>query len=79
MMCTPVSGVALILTLLLRAYSPNRSVMQSGDAKATNDAEEAIELEASSMKDVEDGTEMTHTNSIAVVGWSDKDRVTLQV
>ncbi|KIJ16092.1 hypothetical protein PAXINDRAFT_11133 [Paxillus involutus ATCC 200175] len=40
---------------------------------------EAIELEASSMKDVEDGTEMTHTNSIAVVGWSDKDRVTLQV
>ncbi|KIJ16139.1 hypothetical protein PAXINDRAFT_113909 [Paxillus involutus ATCC 200175] len=79
MMCTPVSGVALILTLFLRAYSLNRRVVHSSEAKATNDAEEAIELETSSMKDVEDGTEMTHTDFIAVVGWSDEDKVASQV
>jgi len=79
MMCTPVSGVALILTLFLRAYSLNRRVVHSSEAKATNDAEEAIELEVSSMKDMDDGTEMTHTDSIAVVGWSDEDKVASQV
>ncbi|KAF8838015.1 MFS general substrate transporter [Paxillus ammoniavirescens] len=79
MMCTPVSGVALILTLFLRAYSLNRRVVQSGDTVTTNEAEEAIELESSSMKDLEDCAEMTYTNSIAVVRWSDEDKVESQV
>ncbi|KIK90429.1 hypothetical protein PAXRUDRAFT_681387 [Paxillus rubicundulus Ve08.2h10] len=75
-LCTPASGVALIFTLFLRAYSLSRRVVQGGDAKATNDAEEAVELDAFSMK----GTDQeTHMDSIAVVGWSDEDKMTPQV
>ncbi|KAF8843661.1 MFS general substrate transporter [Paxillus ammoniavirescens] len=76
LVCTPLCGVALILTLFLRAYSLSRKTMQSGDAKTVDDAEKGTE--APSYKD-EDGTEITRTNTIAAVGGSDKDKETLQM
>ncbi|KIJ16698.1 hypothetical protein PAXINDRAFT_112681 [Paxillus involutus ATCC 200175] len=64
--CTPLCGVALILTLFLRAYSLSRKTVQSGDAKTVDDAEKGIE--APSDKD-EDGTGITtRTNTIATAG-----------
>ncbi|KAF8843669.1 MFS general substrate transporter [Paxillus ammoniavirescens] len=50
MMCTSLSGLALILTLFLRAYSLKRKTVQSGDAEIASDDKEA-------------GTETTHTHS----------------
>jgi hypothetical protein len=77
-MCTPLCGVAFILTLFLRAYSLNRKTVQGGDAKAAGDAEKGAE--ASSDKDEEDGTQIiTRTNTIAAAGGSDKDKETSQV
>ncbi|KIJ07370.1 hypothetical protein PAXINDRAFT_102988 [Paxillus involutus ATCC 200175] len=64
--CTPLCGVALILTLFLRAYSLSRKTVQSGDAKTVDDPEKSIE--APSDTD-EDGTGITtHTNTIAAAG-----------
>ncbi|KIK97458.1 hypothetical protein PAXRUDRAFT_10179 [Paxillus rubicundulus Ve08.2h10] len=65
MMCTSFSGLALILTLFLRAYSLSRKAVQSGDAETVDDDEKSTK--ASSMKDEEAGTEMTHKNSPASV------------
>ncbi|KIK74351.1 hypothetical protein PAXRUDRAFT_175975, partial [Paxillus rubicundulus Ve08.2h10] len=75
-MCTPLCGVALILTFFLRAYSLDRKTVQSGDAKTADDAEKAIK--ASSDKD-EEGTQITRTNTIAVAGGPDEDKETSQV
>ncbi|KIK79858.1 hypothetical protein PAXRUDRAFT_260844 [Paxillus rubicundulus Ve08.2h10] len=61
--CTPLCGVALILTLFLRAYSLNRKTVQSGDAKTADDAEKCTET--LSDKDEGDGTEVTRANTIA--------------
>ncbi|KIK92949.1 hypothetical protein PAXRUDRAFT_829496 [Paxillus rubicundulus Ve08.2h10] len=72
-MCTPFCGVALILTLFLRVYSLSRKTVQSGDAKTTDDAERCTEAPLN--EDVQDGTEMTRTNTIAAAaGGLDKDR-----
>ncbi|KAF8843668.1 MFS general substrate transporter [Paxillus ammoniavirescens] len=76
-MCTPLSGVAFILTLFLRAYSLSRKTVQSGDTKTADDAEKATE--ASSEKDEADSTELTRTNTIAAAGGSDMDKETSQV
>ncbi|KIJ16695.1 hypothetical protein PAXINDRAFT_168194, partial [Paxillus involutus ATCC 200175] len=75
-MCTPLCGVAFILTLFLRAYSLSRKTVQSGGAKTADDAEQATE--ACSEKDGEDGTEITitRTNTITAAGGSDKDKET---
>ncbi|KIJ16696.1 hypothetical protein PAXINDRAFT_98514 [Paxillus involutus ATCC 200175] len=75
--CTPLCGVALILTLFLRAYSLSRKTVQSGDAKTADDAEKGTE--APSDKEEEDGTEITRTNTVAAAGESDKDKETSQV
>ncbi|KIJ16713.1 hypothetical protein PAXINDRAFT_27707, partial [Paxillus involutus ATCC 200175] len=51
MMCSPASGLALILSLFLRAYTLNRKTVQSSDAETAGDDEEATET--SSVKDEE--------------------------
>ncbi|KAF8843667.1 MFS general substrate transporter [Paxillus ammoniavirescens] len=77
-MCTPLCGVALILTFFLRAYSLNRKTVQGGDAKTPSDPEKGGE--ACSAKDEEDGTQiLTRTNTITAAGGSDKDKETSQV
>ncbi|KAG6330648.1 hypothetical protein ID866_8440 [Astraeus odoratus] len=72
-MNTPVSGVALILTLFLREYSMVRKIVRGGEASTPSDAEKGdmsgVTTDPEKDEEVGDvGAELTQTNSIDVVG-----------
>ncbi|KAH7889336.1 major facilitator superfamily domain-containing protein [Phlebopus sp. FC_14] len=64
-MNTPISGVTLLLTFLLRGYSLTRKTVQSGDAKTASDAEEGTVADTETVAEEEEGKEVaTRTASL---------------
>ena len=56
-MCTPMSGLALILTLFLREYSLDRKTVRDGEVKTPGD------LERGAVPN--DDPDMSQTNTVA--------------
>ncbi|KAG9318910.1 major facilitator superfamily domain-containing protein [Chiua virens] len=61
-MCTPLAGSALILTLFLREYSLDRKFVRTGEAKTPGDAEKGAEEESPD----NEGETQTSTMSLKV-------------
>ena len=70
-MNTPLAGVALILSLLLREYSMARKTIQRGEGTPPTDVEKGDAVGSAERADEHAGdlgAELTRPNSIAAVG-----------
>ncbi|KAG8217929.1 MFS general substrate transporter [Butyriboletus roseoflavus] len=79
-MSTPLSGLALILTLFLREYSLERKTVRIGDEKSPEDLERGTaesrnnEGDPQASKSLEDDTELTPTSTVAHLEEPDADK-----